>query len=93
MSSASSIAAITFEPKKLVSIPIGKSYVNFYPQIDATMPIWERAHAFHINKSAAISSNADQNLQLEALGSQLNLECLLSMDPRLTSLTTITRTG
>jgi hypothetical protein len=78
MTSSSSVAAITFEPKKLVSVLIGKAYVNFYPQIDATMPIWECTHAFHINRSAAISSNADQNLQLEALGSQLNLELIIN---------------
>jgi hypothetical protein len=68
---------MTFEPKKLVSVPIGKAYFNFYPQIDATMPIWEHTHVFHINRSATILWNANLHLQLEALGSQLNLESIV----------------
>ena len=76
-SNAASIAAMTFEPKKAVSVQVGKISMMMYPKIDASMPIWERAHAFHLNRSACASSNADQNTQLEALGSQLNLESIV----------------
>lgn len=74
---ASSIAALTFEPKKAVLVQVGRVSLMMYPQIDASMPIWERAHAFHLNRSACASSNIDQNAQLEALGSQLNLESIV----------------
>ena len=75
--SAALIAAITFEPKKAVPVQVGKLTVNMYPQVDASMPIWERAHAFHLNRSACAASNADLAAQLEALGSQLNLESIV----------------
>ena len=76
-SNAASVAAMSFEPKKAVPVQVGKISLMLYPQIDASMPIWERAHAFHLNRSACAASNADQNTQLEALGSQLNLESIV----------------
>jgi hypothetical protein len=43
------------------------------PVIDQTIPPHERAHAFHINKTALSGQNIDLRLQLGALGNQLNL--------------------
>jgi len=37
------------------------------------MATHERAHAFHINKTALLSQNIDLHVQLDALGHQLNL--------------------
>jgi hypothetical protein len=37
------------------------------------MPPHERGHAFHINKTGLAAQNIDTRLQLDALGTQLNL--------------------
>jgi len=62
-----------FAPRALVPINIGRGTVNLYPVIDQTMATHERAHAFHINKTALSSQNIDLRVQLDALGHQLNL--------------------
>jgi hypothetical protein len=41
-----------FAPRALVPVNIGQGTVNLYPVIDQTMATHERAHAFHINKTA-----------------------------------------
>ena len=62
-----------FAPRALVPINIGRGTVNLYPVIDQTMATHERAHAFHINKTALSSQNIDLRVQLDALGHQLDL--------------------
>ena len=62
-----------FAPRALVPVNIGRGMVNLYPIIDQTMATHERAHAFHINKTALSSQNVDLRVQLDALGHQLNL--------------------
>jgi hypothetical protein len=62
-----------FAPRVLVLINIGRAMVNLYPIIDQSMATHERAHAFHINKTALLSQNIDLRVQLDALGHQLNL--------------------
>jgi hypothetical protein len=62
-----------FAPRALVPVNIGRGTVNLYPVIDQTMATHERAHAFHINKTALSSQNIDLRVQLDALGHQLNL--------------------
>ena len=44
-----------------------------YPVVDQSMLPHERAHAFHYNKTALAAQNIDLWLQLDALGTQLNL--------------------
>ena len=44
-----------------------------YPVVDQSMLPHERAHAFHYNKTALAAQNIDLRLQLDALGTQLNL--------------------
>jgi hypothetical protein len=62
-----------FAPRALVPINVGRVMVNLYPIIDQSMATHERAHAFHINKTALSLQNIDLRLQLDALGHQLNL--------------------
>jgi hypothetical protein len=62
-----------FALKSLVQVCVGPTMINLYPVIDQTMRPHERAHAFHINKTALSAQNIDLRLQLDALGNQLNL--------------------
>ena len=41
--------------------------------MDETMEVHERAHAFHVNKTALASQTITPQLQLDDLGNQLNL--------------------
>ena len=62
-----------FIPRALVPVNVGRSTVSLYPIIDPSMATHERAHAYHINKTALSSQNIDLRVQLDALGHQLNL--------------------
>ena len=62
-----------FIPRTLMPVNVGHSTVNLYPIIDPSMATHERAHAYHINKTALSSQNIDLRVQLDALGHQLNL--------------------
>ena len=73
----SSVAAITFTPKNSVVVNVGRIPTDLYPRIDMDMPIWERAHAFHVNKTAIMNVDVDIQTQLDAFGSQLNLSAIV----------------
>ena len=62
-----------FIPRALVPVTVGCSTINLYPIIDGNMATHERAHAFHINKTALLSQYIDLCVQLDALWHQLNL--------------------
>jgi hypothetical protein len=66
-----------FAPRALVPINVGRSTVNLHPIIDQTMLPHERAHAFHINKTALSSQSIDLHVQLNAFGHQLNLSAMV----------------
>jgi hypothetical protein len=74
---AASAAAITFTPKPPVSVNVGRVPTDLYPRIDLDMPIWERAHAFQVNKTAITNVDVDVQTQLDALGAQLNLSSIV----------------
>jgi hypothetical protein len=61
-----------FSPRDLVQVPIGRHFATLYPVINPTMPVYERAHAFQVNKTATMELPADLNIKLNALGAQLN---------------------
>jgi len=63
---------MAFVPRNLVSIRVGRLYASVYPNVEPTMPIHERAHAFQVIKSALESLPVDTRLILEAIGTQLN---------------------
>ncbi len=62
-----------FAPRQLVQVRVGQVTIGLYPVVDPSMSPHERAHAFHINKTALAAQNIDIWLQLDALGTQLNL--------------------
>lgn len=64
-------AAGGFQPRACVATPVGKLSIMLYPVIDETMKIEERAHAFHVNKSALHLSRLPAHSYLDALGNQL----------------------
>ena len=66
-------AGAPFAPRALVPVRIGSFTVMLYPVVESSMPPHERAHAFHFNKTALAANNIDLRLQLDALGTQLNL--------------------
>ena len=67
-----SLDEVTFAPRELVPVPVGKHQARLYPTIDSTMPVHERAHAFHINLTAIKNVPGDLSVQLDAFGAQLN---------------------
>ena len=67
------VAGAQFTPRTLVAVRIGSYTVNLYLVVDDTMEVHERAHAFHVNKAALASQTIPTQLQLDALGNQLNL--------------------
>jgi len=62
-----------FAPRTLVPVRVGSYTIMLYPIVDPSMLPHERAHAFHYNKTALAAQNIDLRLQLDALGTQLNL--------------------
>lgn len=73
----SSITVITFTPKSSVVVNVGRVPTDLYPRINMDMPIWERAHTFHVNKAAIMKVDVDIQTQLDAFGSQLNLSSIV----------------
>ena len=51
--SAKTLAIVApFEPKETISVKIANNTINVYPRIDPLMSIAERAHAYHVTRSA-----------------------------------------
>ena len=72
MSFTGRIQEMGFVPRALVPVPVGRLQVHLYPTVDSSMPIFERAHAFHINKTALSNLPIELGLQLDILGTQMN---------------------
>jgi len=62
-----------FTPRTLVAVRVSSYTVNLYPVVNETMEVHERAHAYHVNKAALAAQTIPIQLQLDALGNQLNL--------------------
>ncbi len=71
--SAQAVAGMSFAPKTLVPVSVGRTTVNLYPVVNTTMQVHERAHAFQINKTGLLSQAIKLRVMLGALGAQLNL--------------------
>jgi hypothetical protein len=67
-----------FAPRLLVPVRVGATTISLYPVIDTSMQPHERAHTFHINKTALSAQNINLQLQLDALGTQLNLSAMVN---------------
>jgi hypothetical protein len=66
------VNAIGFTPLNLVDVHVGRMTVKLYPKIGPAMQIWERAHAYQINKTALTNLPTDLKLIIDAFGAQLN---------------------
>ena len=73
----SPVAGSQYTLRSLVAVCIGSYTVNLYPVVDETMEVHERAHAFHVNKAALSLQTIPTQLQLDALGNQLNLVVMM----------------
>ena len=67
------VSGSQFTPKSLVAIRVSSYTMNLYPVVEETMEVHERAYLFHVNKAALASQTIPTQLQLDALGNQLNL--------------------
>ena len=66
-------AEMGFAPLELVEVAVGRISVKLYLRITARMPVYERAHAFQVNKTALSNLlGTDFGLVLDAFGMQLN---------------------
>ncbi len=61
----------------LVPVRVGPTTISLYPVVNPLMQPHKHAHAFHINKTALFAQNIDLRLQLDALGTQLNLSTMV----------------
>jgi hypothetical protein len=66
------ISEMGFMPLDLVDITVGRVSAKLYPKITLTMQIFDRAHAWQINKKALFNLPADFKLIIDAFGAQLN---------------------
>ncbi len=66
------VAAMGFTPLDLVDVHVGRTTVKLYPKISPSMQIWERAHAYQINKTALKNLPTNLKLIIDAFGAQLN---------------------
>jgi hypothetical protein len=67
------VAGSQFTLRPLVAVRVDSYTVNLYPVVDDTTEVQERAHAFHVNKAALALQTIPTQLQLDALGNDLNL--------------------
>ena len=66
-----------FTPKDTVPVTIGRSQVNVYPRVD---PLWttpEKAHAFHVTKSALYSVSLTPDVHLDTFGQFMNASAVV----------------
>jgi hypothetical protein len=66
------VDAMGFTPLDLVNVHVGRTTVKLYPKIGPAMQIWERAHAYQINKTALTNLPTNLKLIINAFGAQLN---------------------
>ena len=69
---SSSIAEMSFIPRELISIPVGRLSIKLYPMVEGTWAVHERAHAYQVNVSALRAAPIDTRLMLDTLGGQLS---------------------
>jgi len=55
-----------------VDVSVGRMNVKLYPKITPLMPVYERVHAFQVNKAALKDLPTNLRFIIDAFGSQLN---------------------
>ena len=66
-----------FIPRDLVTIQVGRYSAAVYPKVESSMPVYERAHAFQVARTALEPLPVDTRLILDALGVQLNCSSIV----------------
>jgi hypothetical protein len=66
------ISKMGFTPLDLVDITVGCVSAKLYPKITSRMQIFDRTHAWQINKTVLFNLPADFKLIIDAFRSQLN---------------------
>ena len=66
-----------FVPCDLDTVQVGYQLGSLYPRVETGMPVFERAHAFQVNKSALEPLPIDTCMILDALGAQLNCSTIV----------------
>ncbi len=67
-------AKMGFAPLELADVAVSRISIKLYPRIMATMPVYKRAHAFQVNKTALKNRpGTDFGHFLDTFGAQLNL--------------------
>jgi hypothetical protein len=61
-----------FAPLDPIDVSVGRMNIKLYPKIMPLMPVYERAHAFQVNKTALKDLPTDLRLIIDAFGLQLN---------------------
>jgi hypothetical protein len=61
----------------LVTIQVGRYSAAVYPKVESSMPVYERAHAFQVARTALEPLPVDTRLILDALGVQLNCSSIV----------------
>jgi hypothetical protein len=68
---------MSFVPHNLVQVQVVRLSAFVYPKIEPCMPVFERAHAFQVVKSALELLPIDTCLILNAIGTQLNCSAIV----------------
>ena len=63
---------MSFIPRDLVTVMVGRHSTNCYPKVEATMLVHKRAFAYQVAKSALESLPVNIRLIIEAMATQLN---------------------
>jgi len=66
------IQELSFIPRDLVTVMVGRHSTTCYPKVEAKMPVHERAFAYQVAKSALESLPVDFRLIIEAMATQVN---------------------
>ena len=66
------IQEMSFIPRDLVTVMVGRHSTTCYPKVEAKIPVHERAFAYQVAKSALESLLVDIRLIIEAMATQLN---------------------
>ncbi len=63
---------LSIAPPDPVNVSVGRMNVKLYPKITPSMPVYEQAHAFQVNKAALKDLPTNLRLIIDVFGSQLN---------------------
>jgi hypothetical protein len=87
----SDLGAVGFVPQVLIPVSVGRYQANLCPKLNPGAPVHERAHAFHICKSAIVPINIDIRIIFDALGLQLN--CMATINGLIYNFTQVYEEG